>query len=68
MSFTATDGLAGSAVQVDLIDLKGHVAAKASGKAQIGTNTLSLDAPKTGVYMLRVRAGSQVQTGRIMVK
>lgn len=68
VSFTATDGLAGSAVQVDLIDLKGHVAAKASGKAQIGTNTLSLDAPKTGVYMLRVRAGSQVQTGRIMVK
>lgn len=68
VSFTATDGLAGSAVQVDLIDLKGHVAAKASGKAQIGTNTLSLDAPKAGVYMLRVRAGSQVQTGRIMVK
>jgi hypothetical protein len=68
VSFTATDGLAGSAVQVDLIDLKGHVAAKASGKAQIGTNTLSLDVPKTGVYMLRVRAGSQVQTGRIMVK
>ena len=68
VSFTATDGLAGSAVQVDLIDLKGLVAAKASGKAQIGTNTLSLDAPKTGVYMLRVRAGSQVQTGRIMVK
>lgn len=68
VSFTATDGLAGSAVQVDLIDLKGHIAAKASGKAQIGTNTLSLDAPKAGVYMLRVRAGSQVQTGRIMVK
>lgn len=68
VSFTATNGLSGSAVHVDLVDLKGHVAAKASGTAREGTNVLSLEVPKTGVYMLRVRAGSQVQTGRIMVK
>ncbi len=68
VSFAATDGLAGSDVRVDVVDLKGHVAATAAGTARAGLNTLSLEVPKSGLHMLRVRAGSQMAAGRIMVK
>ena len=33
-----------------------------------GVNRVTLDAPKPGIYMLRVRAGSQMKAGRILVK
>ncbi|WP_407457244.1 InlB B-repeat-containing protein [Fibrobacter sp.] len=67
VSFDAT-GLAGKSARVDIMDMKGHVMATANARAVEGTNALLLDAPKSGLYMLRVRAGSQQQATKIMVK
>jgi hypothetical protein len=67
VSFEAT-GLAGKSARVDIMDMKGHVMATANARAVEGTNALLLDAPKSGLYMLRVRAGSQQQATKIMVK
>ncbi|MBO4437381.1 MAG: hypothetical protein J5791_10925 [Fibrobacter sp.] len=68
VGFVAGEGLAGSAVRVDVLDLKGNVVRSAGARAQEGANQVSLDAPKPGIYMLRVRAGSQMRAGRILVK
>ena len=68
VGFVAGEALAGSAVRVDVLDLKGNVVRSAGAQALNGTNQVSLDAPKPGIYMLRVRAGSQMRAGRILVK
>lgn len=68
VSFVATEDLAGTNARVDLMDMKGHVMATVTGKTVEGSNALVLDAPQTGLYMLRVRAGSAQQAGKIMVK
>ena len=67
VSFDAT-GLAGTNARVDLLDMKGHVMATVAAKTVEGSNALVLDAPKSGLYMLRVRAGSQQQATKVMVK
>ena len=67
VSFEAT-GLAGTNARVDLLDMKGHVMSTVNAKTLEGTNALVLDAPKSGLYMLRVRAGSQQQAAKVMVK
>ena len=48
--------------------MKGHVMATVAAKTVEGSNALVLDAPKSGLYMLRVRAGSQQQATKVMVK
>ena len=63
-----TTGLAGTNARVDLLDMKGHVMSTVNAKTLEGTNALVLDAPKSGLYMLRVRAGSQQQAAKVMVK
>jgi len=63
-----TTGLAGTNARVDLLDMKGHVMSTVNAKTLEGTNALVLDAPKSGLYMLRVRAGSQQQAAKIVVK
>ncbi len=68
VSFEASEGLAGTNARVDILDMKGHVMATASTKAFEGSNALVLDAPQTGLYMLRVRAGSEQQAKKIVVK
>jgi len=68
VSFAATEGLAGSSARVDLMDMKGHVLRSVSAKTLAGENQMALDLPKSGLYMLRVRAGSQVSAGKVMVK
>ena len=68
VGFVAGEGLAGSAVRVDVLDLNGNVVRSAGERALNGTNQVSLDAPKPGIYMLRVRAGNQMRAGRILVK
>ena len=68
VGFDAGAGLAGSAVRVDIVDLKGHVVRTVSAKALAGANSVAVEAPKPGVYMLRVRAGNVGGTGRLMVK
>ena len=67
VSFEAT-GLAGTNARVDLLDMKGHVMSTVNAKTLEGTNALVLDAPKSGLYMLRVRAGSLQQAAKVMVK
>ncbi len=68
VSFNATEGLAGSVAHVDLMDIKGHVMASASARTLAGENLMTLGLPKSGLYLFRVRAGSQMSAGRIMVK
>ena len=68
VGFEASEGLAGSDVRVDVMDLKGHVVRTVSAKAIAGSNSVALEAPKPGLYMLRVRAGNVGGTGRLMVK
>ena len=68
VDFDAGAGLAGSAVRVDVLDLKGNVVRSVASSALAGVNRVTLDAPKPGIYMLRVRAGSQMNAGRILVK
>jgi hypothetical protein len=68
VSFVASEGLAGTNARVDILDMKGNVMSTVLTKTVEGANALVLDAPKTGLYMLRVRAGSQLQVGKIMVK
>ena len=61
-------GLAGTNARVDILDMKGHVISTVTAKTLEGANALVLDAPQTGLYMLRVRAGSQQQTAKIVVR
>ena len=68
VSFVASDDLAGTRSVVDILDMDGKVVARRSATALAGTNALSFATPHGGIYMLRVRAGSQMKTGRILVK
>ena len=68
VGFNAGAGLAGSAVRVDIVDLKGHVVRTVSAKTLAGANSVAVETPKPGVYMLRVRAGNVGGAGRLMVK
>lgn len=68
VSFNADQGLAGTAARVDLVDLKGDVVASAAAKTLAGVNKLTLTAPKPGLYMVRVRAGSQTGAGKVVVR
>jgi hypothetical protein len=61
-------GLAGTNARVDILDMKGHVMSTVSVKTLDGSNALVLDAPQSGLYMLRVRAGSQQQAVKILVR
>ena len=67
VSFDAS-GLAGTNARVDILDMKGHVMSTVTAKTLEGTNALVLDAPQSGLYMLRVRAGSQRQVTKVLVK
>ena len=66
--FDAGESLAGSTVHVDLVDLKGNVVRSAGARAIGGSNSVSLETPKPGIYMLRVRAGNAVSAGKVLVR
>ena len=68
VTFMASDGLAGSGLTVEVLDLKGKVVARTVGNAVSGANSATLTAPAGGLYMLRVRAGSAQTSGKIVVK
>jgi hypothetical protein len=55
-------------VRVDVLDLSGRIVASANGKALVGENTLMLDMPKAGLYMLRVRAGGKQASGKVAIR
>lgn len=68
VSFDAPQSLAGSNARVELLDVKGKVKATASARTLWGTNDVVLKAPQSGLYILRVRAGSEQQVRKIHVK
>lgn len=68
VNFVADASLAGGMTRVELVSLQGRVMAAASAKTLAGSNSLNLDVPKSGVYMLRVKAGNRSAVGRISVK
>ncbi len=68
VDFDASEGLAGTAARVDLLDMKGRVVVTSTVSAARGSNSVLLDAPKTGLYILRVRAGSVSQVGKVWVR
>ena len=68
VSFDAHESLVGSKARVELLDVKGKVVATSSARAVLGTNEMSMNLPKMGVYILRVRVGTQKLSSRILVK
>lgn len=68
VSFDASEGLAGECSKVEILDVKGNVVATASARTVFGTNDMTMKLPKMGVYILRVRVGSQQLSSRILVK
>lgn len=68
VSFDASEGLAGERSKVEILDVKGNVVATASARTVFGTNDMTMKLPKMGVYILRVRIGSQQLSSRILVK
>ena len=68
VSFEVPDELVDENTRVDLLTAKGGVVATASARSMFGTNKVAMDAPKNGVYILRVRVGSAQLTQRILVK
>ena len=68
VGFSATENLAGTRMVVDVLNMDGKVVSTIVGRAVSGSNSVSLGAPKSGLYMLRVRVASQQATGRILVK
>lgn len=68
VGFSVDESLAGSRLVVDVLNLDGKVMATYSGRALAGSNEASLKAPKSGLYMLRVRVANQQSAGKIMVK
>ena len=68
VSFVASADLAGTRTVVEVLNMDGKVLSSRSATTLAGTNALALDAPRGGMYMLRVRAGSQMKAGRILVK
>ncbi|MBO4435630.1 MAG: hypothetical protein J5791_01955 [Fibrobacter sp.] len=68
VSFVASADLAGTRTVVEILNMDGKVIASRSAKTLAGTNAFAFDAPRGGIYLLRVRAGSQIKAGRIMVR
>ena len=61
VGFDVSEDLAGTPYKVQLVGLNGKVEATYTGKSTAGHNLSSLSAPKSGLYLLRVRvAGKQV--------
>ena len=67
VGFDVTEGLAGANYIVQLVGLDGKVAASYRAKALFGHNTVALDAPKPGLYLLRVRVGSEQATRKVAI-
>ena len=67
VGFDVAEELSGSPYKVQLVDINGKVAATYSAKALAGHNTLSLTAPKSGLYVLRVTVGGQQIARKVAV-
>ncbi len=68
VGFQVSESLAGAKAYVEILDMKGKVQSSTSGTAVSGSNAMTLQAPRSGLYMVRVRVGSKQAAGSIAVK
>ena len=67
VGFDVSEGLAGANYMVQLVGLNGKIAASYGSKAFFGHNTVALNVPKSGIYLLRVRVGSEQATRKVAI-
>lgn len=67
VGFDVSEGLAGANYMVQLVGLNGKIAASYASKAFFGHNTVALNVPKSGIYLLRVRVGSEQATRKVAI-
>ena len=68
VSFRATEALEGKHAAVDLVDLSGRVVTTKPVSILGGAASVSMDAPKAGLYIVRVRTQGLQRTAKIIVK
>lgn len=68
MQFETTGDLAGAASHYALVDVKGKVVASGNFSASAGNNSISVAAPKAGVYFMKLKVGSQMSSAKVLVK
>jgi len=68
LGFSADESLAGASVVAQLVGIDGHVAATYGARASAGYNSATLEAPRHGLYMLRVRVGSRQFVKNVLVR
>ncbi|SHK18505.1 hypothetical protein [Fibrobacter sp. UWH4] len=67
VGFDVSEGLAGANYMVQLVGLNGKIAASYASKAFFGHNTVALNVPKSGIYLLRVRVGSEQASRKVAI-
>ena len=67
VGFDVSEGLAGANYVVQLVGLNGKIASSYGSKAFFGHNTVALDVPKSGIYLLRVRVGSEQANRKVAI-
>jgi len=68
VGFEVSADLNGAKARVALIGVDGKAVVSKSLTVGSGNNTVSLDAPKSGLYYVRVQVASQVAAGKVIVK
>ncbi len=67
VGFDAASKLSGANVKVSVVGIDGRVVATRKSIASEGSNVVSMQKPKQGVYFVRLKVGSQTATSRILV-
>lgn len=68
VGFTASESLAGARGHYALVSVNGKKVAGGNFTASAGSNVLNMDAPKSGLYFMQVKVGSQTMNAKVMVK
>lgn len=68
LGFDAPESLAGTTASYALTDVKGKVVLSGNLRVTGGTNSLDLKNPKSGMYFVQLKLGSQNVSSRILVK
>ena len=67
VGFDVSEDLAGAPYKVQLVGLNGKVEATYTGKSTAGHNLASLSAPKSGLYLLRVRVAGKQASRKVLI-
>lgn len=68
VTFNVSEGLAGSRMIVEVVDLQGKIVARDIATSKAGSNMVMLQAPKSGIYVVRTRVGKHQLVGKVLVK